>query len=485
MDDGTQQIDDVGPEEEPAPPHPARRGAAGPTRPASEPPPAPPVRLLPLRFRTRRGPRDAEGPAEAGRRSGAWAARGVRALRAAVPALAGYLVVRIVGLAVALAWSRTWHRPFVGRLVAWDSGWYEHIAAFGYDAVLHHRAHRLLPSNLAFFPLYPALMRALRTVLPFLGWAQIALVVANLAALAAAWGIFAVAERLHGRRIAVLAAVLWGCWPVAIVQNMAYSEALLTACAAWALWCAVSGRWIAAGVWACLAGLARPNGIAAAAGVIAGAALTLGLRAVAVARADTAGGGSAASDTAASGSAASGSAVSDTSGRRPAWWRPVVGAVLAPLGWIGYILWVGHRVHDSRAYFTVQRAWRSRFDFGRSTWDQIATVFSNGHTFSLGVGAVTLLIIGSAVLLLVTALDRQPLPLWAYSATLLVIAVGDTAYFVSRARFLLPAFPLLLPIAAALARVRTRAVRGLLIAVAAGLSAVFGGYLLYVWPHAP
>ena len=64
---------------------------------------------------------------------------------------------------------------------------------------------------------------------------------------------------------------------------------------------------------------------------------------------------------------------------------------------------------------------------------------------------MTLLIVAAGVLLFALLLAyRAPLPLIAYSGVLLLIAVGGSGFFESKPRFLLPAFPLLIPLARAL-----------------------------------
>jgi hypothetical protein len=91
----------------------------------------------------------------------------------------------------------------------------------------------------------------------------------------------------------------------------------------------------------------------------------------------------------------------------------------------------------------------------------------------------------SVVLLVVSVLHRQPLVLVLFSAAMLVLALGDAAYFNSRARFLLPAFALLLPVANGLARLRSRASLVLLLGSAALISAAYGGFVVFVYPDAP
>ena len=67
--------------------------------------------------------------------------------------------------------------------------------------------------------------------------------VAVVASLAAAWGLYAVGDHLHDRRTGVLLAVVWGLLPHAIVESMAYTEAIFTALVAWSLLAMLRERW--------------------------------------------------------------------------------------------------------------------------------------------------------------------------------------------------------------------------------------------------
>ncbi len=215
---------------------------------------------------------DARRPGPGPRPSGG--SRAAAAFRAAAPALAVYAAARALGLlafwAAASAAGKDPLGPLSGR---WDSVWYQRIAEHGYrytvtlpDGSVH--------SDLAFFPLLPALERAVSAVTPLtLGGAG--LLIAWTAGLLAAWGIFAVGAQLHGRRTGVVLAALWGVYPTAFVQSMAYTETLFTALAAWALYAVLKGRWIVAGTLCVLAGLTRPSAAALIAALAITAAVTL------------------------------------------------------------------------------------------------------------------------------------------------------------------------------------------------------------------
>ncbi|MFM9367942.1 glycosyltransferase family 39 protein [Streptomyces sp. Da 82-17] len=361
------------------------------------------------------------------------------ALRRAAPALWAYAGVRALGLAVLAVWSavngKSAHTLLTGR---WDSLWYTRVADFGYgwetrlpDGSVH--------SNLAFFPLLPWLERLGAAVSP-LSYADAGLVVAWLASLAAALAIFLIAERLYGSRAGVCAVVLWAVLPVGIVQSMAYSESLFTALAAWALWAVLRERWVWAGALAALAGLTRPVGMAVVAAIWVTAALT-------VAR------------------------------DRRAAPRLVLGVLLAPLGAAGYVLWVGRRTGDGiLGYLDVQAQWGNGFDGGIAFARFVGGMLTSFPSVLAGLGLIVG--VGLVIWLYVLGVRRQQPPaLLVYCGIVVVLALCASGYFGSKPRLLLPAFPLLLPLAAGLARWRTARVAALLAVVAAG-SAVYGAFWL-------
>ncbi|QDY80955.1 hypothetical protein FQU76_11505 [Streptomyces qinzhouensis] len=364
----------------------------------------------------------------------------VAALRHAAPALAAYVAIKALGLAVLFLWAhfadRSAHRLLAER---WDSLWYVRVVEHGYDFTLTAPDGRVL-SDLAFFPLLPWLEEGLSAITP-LGPADAGLAVSAVASLAAAWGIFRLVDLFYGRRAGVLTVVLWGALPVGIVQSMAYSESLFTALAAWSLYAVVRGHWPAAGLLASFAGLTRPVGLAVAAAVWAGAYLAL-------------------------------------RGTGPRADRPriLTGVLLAPLGAAGYVLWVGIREGSPLfGYLDVQGAWGNGFDGGLAFARFIGELIVDTPPAGVALAAGTV-----ALLWLYTRGIRQgqPVPLLVYSGIVLTLALCSSGYFGSKPRLLMPAFPLLIPAAVALARAKAPvvwSVAGLLSAVAA----VYGAFWLH------
>ncbi|WP_419993745.1 hypothetical protein [Streptomyces boninensis] len=370
------------------------------------------------------------------------ARRGLSALRGAarraVPALLLFAAVRALGVA-ALALSAGANGKSAHELLSarWDSLWYARVVLYGYDFEKVAPDGRVLPAK-AFFPLLPWLEKAGAAVTS-LTPADVGLVVSALASLAAAAGLYAIGELLYGRRAGIMLAVLWAALPVGIVQSMAYSESLFTALAAWGVYAVLTGRWLWAGSLSVLAGLTRPVGAAVVAAVWVGVWL-------AWRRGEL----------------------------RP---RMVAGAVLAPLGWLGYVVWVGFETGEPLGYLDVQGAWGNGFDGGWGFARFIAEKFGNGPA---GVAAGLGLLVAMGLLVWVCVLcvrQRQPWPLLAYGGVVTVLAIAASGYFGSKPRLLLPAFPLLLPAAVALARARPARAAAVLV-VTAVTSAAYGAFWL-------
>ncbi|WP_028805258.1 glycosyltransferase family 39 protein [Streptomyces sp. 142MFCol3.1] len=368
------------------------------------------------------------------------------ALRRATPALLGYAGVRALGLVVLAVWSAANGKSAHTLLTArWDALWYTRVADLGYGWEVR-LPNGDVHSNLAFFPLLPWLER-LGSALTPLSSADAGLLVSTSASLAAAWGIFAVAEHVYGRRAGVCAVLVWAVLPIGVVQSMAYSESLFTAIAAWSLYAVLTGRWITAGLLAALAGLTRPVGVAVVAAVWVTAVMSF------------------VRDRSAPGT--------DGAPR----WRRALGMLLAPLGAAGYVLWVGRRTGKGPlGYLDVQAGWRNGFDGGYAFARFVADKFTSFPSALAGVGLIVGVVL--VVRLYVTCVRQgQPLPLLVYSGIVTALALCASSYFGSKPRLLLPAFPLLLPLALALSRLRTPRSATVLGGVAAA-SAVYGAFWL-------
>lgn len=364
------------------------------------------------------------------------------AARCAAPAIGLYLFLRLLSLEVmyalgAHAHSRDPNRyvypdgtinqwrqfdSFMDALVSWDARWYSKIAGNGLGGPVGAVDSDGIPYELRlmFFPLYPWLARPL-TYLPFISPVTACLIVSFVSAIAAAWGLYAIGRHVHSHRVGIMLAAVWAVAPAAMTQNGAFTESLFTALSAWALYAVLKERWLIAGLLAGLSGLSRPT----AAALIG----TVGLAALIA-------------------------AISRRGG-----WRPYAAMLLAPAGLLAYLAFASARLGGVDKYFDVHSntfgAW---WDYGKSTWKVVTDIM-------IGVGeddatkpirTLSVLFLAGFIVLLALLIPRAPWQLTVFAAATLVLAAGSHAHMSMMGRHLLPAFPVLLVPAIALARASNR-----------------------------
>lgn len=178
---------------------------------------------------------------------------------AIVSTLIGYIAFALLPSARPPAFTAPGPWPELGQTLAvWDSGWYWDIALRGYSY------HPDQASSIAFFPLYPLLMRLVAW--PFGGgheavfWAGVLVSWASLAGALVLLHRFTAAltgDRLAARRTVVLILV----FPFSFYFLRIYTESLFLLLSVASLFAAVRGRWTWAAVAGALATVTRPNGI--------------------------------------------------------------------------------------------------------------------------------------------------------------------------------------------------------------------------------
>jgi hypothetical protein len=373
-------------------------------------------------------------------------------------ALVLYGTLKLTGFLVFLELVRSGGRydgkPVWDVLTSWDGQWYRKIAEQGYDpklvpipgAVGHHWS--VEQNSAAFFPLYPGTIRAV-SMITGLGSFGAGLVVSIAASFAAAAGIYAIAARLSGHRAAVCAAGLWAVWPGSGAEWVIYSDSLFIALAAWTCHAVLTRRWATAGGLCLAAGTARPSSAPLIMAVVAAALVAAWRR-----------------------------------NEADGWTRPLAAAVLAPLGFVGYVAWVGLEAGNPKAFFLLESdAWDHYIDFGAQTVHIIHSVmlgrtdyeFANPTQDLVGVAAILL----SVILLAVLVSRRPPLVLVVLAVMSVAITLASHQFFGNVSRFLLAAFPLLLPAGESLARLKPSA-RVAFFIVTAIASGSYAGYALFV-----
>jgi hypothetical protein len=147
--------------------------------------------------------------------------------------------------------------PFWDAFARYDSGWYQQIARNGYEYTPGGR------STIAFFPVYPLLMRHVGRLFGprpsdlYLG----GLVISWLAFVAAMVGLYALARLDLTRQRAARAAVLAAVFPFAFFFGAVYTEALFLAAVVWSFYLFRTDRFIAGGLAGAVATATRVNGI--------------------------------------------------------------------------------------------------------------------------------------------------------------------------------------------------------------------------------
>jgi Gpi18-like mannosyltransferase len=160
------------------------------------------------------------------------------------------------------------------RLLVWDAGWFLRVAVGGYPySYTYGQTGQMEGNELAFFPLYPMLIRGVAALGLDAGTAAIA--VSWLASIAAAVALHLLGTTLYGKRAGWALVAICCTAPVSVVLSMAYSEGLFLALVAGMLVAAHRRVWWAAGLLGLGAALTRPTGAAAAVALAVAAVLAI------------------------------------------------------------------------------------------------------------------------------------------------------------------------------------------------------------------
>jgi hypothetical protein len=360
-------------------------------------------------------------------------------------AVAGYVTVRLLMLAAIVLTAHARGEHAAGRLAKADGYWYLHIAAHGYghvppigaDGVYTHK------TPLAFFPLYPKLIGGVSVVgIPKL---YAALLITGVAGTVAAALITVWARTYVGDRGAVVLTIVWSLLPTSVVFDMAYSEGLFVAAAAATLLALQRNRLVGAALACTVAGLTRPTGAGLVLGVLV--AVIFDVR------------------------------------RTDLRARHVIAALLAPAGLavsLGHVAVATGRIDG---WFWLERTvWHSGFDGGWSWLRSAGQIVSGGparQQAPVVMSAVVVIAFLAAFVLWVRR--RPPAAEIAYVATAGLMAIGERNFVHVKPRFLLMAYPVLVPAARSLARRSTTTLLLLAVPVLAA-SLAWNTYLVLGWP---
>jgi Mannosyltransferase (PIG-V) len=320
-------------------------------------------------------------------------------------ALAVFAASRLITLLVALAITAVTGQALTDVLTRWDGGWFLAVVRHGYPDTVATGVGVQAQTTIAFFPGYPLLIKAGSWV-SGLSPAVTGVVISTLAGAAASVVLWLLAERVTNAKTADRTVVLFSFFPAAFVLSMVYAEAVFLLLVASCLLALVLERWAMAGLTAALAGLVRPNGLVLT--VCCGWAAVQAIR------------------------------------QHRSWW-PVVAPLLAPAGVLAFLGYLYLRTGDALAYVhTQKRGWDQGFDFGVSNLRSALAIVAS-RRIEVYVLVMAACLVGIAVALYLLAHWRLPAPLMIYVVGIFAIAVLSSNT-TSVPRFLLAAFPVLIPI---------------------------------------
>jgi hypothetical protein len=251
--------------------------------------------------------------------------------------------------------------PILGSLTSWDGWYYLGIVRDGYQADLVAGAY----SNIAFPPLYPMIVRLLSWPIPG-SEGIVAVLVSNVAFLAALALLVRLGTPYMGRRRAAMAAGLLVIYPFASVFAMAYSESLFLLLMVSTFLAAERGHRAWAGIFLALTVLCRLQGIA----------LVLPLL-ILMLRQD---------------------------GWRP---RPTLGwLLLGPLAGVAFLGYIAAVTGTPTAFLDAQQAWGREGIGGAAPDGTVAAMFTPYQ------GALILTLLATTFLLIFRRTDRLRLEYW-------------------------------------------------------------------------
>ena len=293
-------------------------------------------------------------------------------------------------------------------LTSWDGKWYFELVRKSYPS--HIPAHITwdeLQARAAFFPIFPDLVRWFDKVLPG-GDVLAALMLNFLLGALAVYLVGQLARTVFDDRVAYRAMLLMAFFPGSFVLSFAYSEATLLVFAAGCLLCLQRRQWVWAGTLAAFGAATRPNGIALIAACAVAALLAIHERRE---------------------------------------WRSLLAPLLAPIGFVGFHLFLWRRTGEKLAWFRVQReAWAEGTSFGLTAIKNTLAAFTRPLSSTTDIiTAVTFL--AALVLVYMAWKKRLPWPMIAYTASVFVLMLAPSTV-TARPRFLYTAFPLLISAAA-------------------------------------
>jgi len=175
-------------------------------------------------------------------------------------ALIVYATCRIATVAFVAVANRFTHNSLLYDLDIWDGAWFLRIVHHGYPADLPMVHGHVAANTIAFFPLFPLIVRGAAST--GLSAGVLALVLSAVTGATAVYGVGLLARRLGGDAAGRRSALLFAVFPGAFVFSLAYSEGIVITCVSLGLLALLDRRWWLAGALGALATASSPVALA-------------------------------------------------------------------------------------------------------------------------------------------------------------------------------------------------------------------------------
>jgi hypothetical protein len=316
-----------------------------------------------------------------------------------------YLVSRAVTWATLAVTTLFTHKSILREVDRWDSRWFLRAAVQGWPRHLPFQAGHVGGSTIAFFPLFPLSIRWLSD-LPGLTPLAAGIVVTSVSGMTAMIGVWALVRHYADRPSADRATLLVALFPGSFVLSMVYSEGFALTFLAFGILALLQRRWLLAGLLGLLASATTPVALA-----FEVSCLWCAYREVADHRN----------------------------------WRAVVAPILAPLGFVGYQVWIWQHTGNLNAWRLTERGgWKSypSLVYALHTVtvfvrDPIATNMTDNLLF-----VCTVLVVVAAV---VAIRSSMPTPMLLYGLSAAALGMVSAPIGL-RPRFVFLAFPLIVAV---------------------------------------
>ncbi|HEY6472135.1 MAG TPA: hypothetical protein VIY26_04525 [Acidimicrobiales bacterium] len=339
-----------------------------------------------------------------------------------------YLLARVVTLAALVVTNLVSHHTLSDKLARWDGTWFLQAAEQGWPRHLPMAHGHVAANTTAFFPVFPLAIRWLSfdgTLSPL----AVGVVISAVTGLTAVVAIGLLVRRFAGSERAMRGTLLFAVFPGTFAFSFVYAEGIVVTCVALGLLALLERRWWVAGLLGLVATATSPIALA----FVLSCAWVAGWTAW-----------------------------------RDRSVRPLVSPVLAPLGFIAYMVWLWRHTGTLNAWrLTEQGGWHSSVSL-TYPFRVLGTFARNplGPTLTgqILVAGIVVTLIGAVLAIR----QRQPAPVLIYGIAAAVLAAIASPVGL-RPRFIMLAFPLVVAYGT---RFRGRAYVGVLLVSIASLAAM-------------